>query len=190
MVSALSALGSCPYARPTRHAVCKLVTSNSQNGIFRPLCFQSLAHSFAASVLATPLQSAFSALFAENTGGGYTLKIRLMYSRIYALLPRLPRAHYVRGADPRWAWSPRPATRSSRLSRSSRGAHSARGNFPPVELCFRLTPLEATLTKHSASVHSKRLTARLSRLEYALTKKPGVGGPCFFSFIGCLGSRC
>jgi hypothetical protein len=37
-------------------------------------------------------------------------------------------------------------------------------------LCFPVSPLEATLTKPSASVHSKRLTQRLNPLECALTK--------------------
>jgi hypothetical protein len=59
-------------APPTRHSVYKIVTPNSQNVVFCPFCFQSLAHSFAASFSTTPLQSVRSALFAGNTGGGYT----------------------------------------------------------------------------------------------------------------------
>jgi hypothetical protein len=45
-----------------------------------------------------------------------------------------------------------------------------------AELCFSVTLLEATLTKPSASVHSKRLTQRLNPLECALTKNRGAGG--------------
>ena len=73
MVSAVSALGNCPYAPPTRQTVCIVVTPTPQNSIFCPLCFQSLAHSFAGVFSTTPLQSYSSALFAKNTGGGYTL---------------------------------------------------------------------------------------------------------------------
>jgi hypothetical protein len=46
--------------------------------------------------------------------------------------------------------------------------------FPVAQFCFLVTPLEATLPRFSASVHSKRLTARLSPLEATLTKKPGA----------------
>ena len=45
-----------------------------------------------------------------------------------------------------------------------------------VEGSLLLTPLEATLTGSSGSVHSKRLTETLSLLEATLTKKPGGGG--------------
>jgi len=72
MVWSSRAQGNRPYARPTRQAVCKLVTPNSQNSIFCSLCFQSLARSFASSFFTTPLQSVRSALFHKNTGGGYT----------------------------------------------------------------------------------------------------------------------
>ena len=50
--------GGFPLARSTRK--CEL------------LSFQSLAHSFAQENSTTPLQSDSSALFAKNTGGGYT----------------------------------------------------------------------------------------------------------------------
>ena len=43
----------------------------------------------------------------------------------------------------------------------------------PLQLCFPLTSLEATLTKCPASVHSKRLTPRLSPLKCALPKNRG-----------------
>jgi hypothetical protein len=47
----------------------------------------------------------------------------------------------------------------------------------PLEgaLCSSVTPLEATLTKHPASVHSKGLAPQLSRLEATLMKNIGVG---------------
>src|SRR5690349_19588413 len=67
-----SAQGTRPYAHSTRQAVCKLVTPNSQNGIFCSLCFQSLAHSFGNGISATLLFSQASALFTQNTGGEYT----------------------------------------------------------------------------------------------------------------------
>src|SRR5579863_6350046 len=70
------------------------------------------------------------------------------------------------------------------LPRSDRGVSAL--DFSPsksflfsvflAELCFPVSPLEATLTKPSASVHSKRLTGRLTPLECALTKNRGVGG--------------
>jgi hypothetical protein len=72
MVWPSSAQGNRPYARPTRQAVYIVVTPSPENSIFCPLCFQSLAHSFGASFFTTPLQSVRSALFTENTGGGYT----------------------------------------------------------------------------------------------------------------------
>ena len=49
--------------------------------------------------------------------------------------------------------------------------------FPVAQLCFLVTPLEATLPRFSASVHSKGLTEKLSPLEATLTKKPG--GPLY-----------
>jgi hypothetical protein len=95
-----SAQGNRPYAPSTRRTVGIVVTPIPENGIFCSLCFQSLTHSFlprakprgARSVLfgsyilcshiltnsfalvfsTTPLQSYSSALFAKNTGGGYT----------------------------------------------------------------------------------------------------------------------
>jgi hypothetical protein len=67
-VGVLNSFSPLP-ATPTRQTVSKLVTPGPPNVIFCPLCFQSLAHSFAGSLLATPLQSYRSALFAQNTGG-------------------------------------------------------------------------------------------------------------------------
>jgi hypothetical protein len=72
MVWPSPAQGIRPYAPRTGQIVYIVVTPSLGNSIFCSLCFQSLAHSFAASFFATPLQSAFSALFAKNTGGGYT----------------------------------------------------------------------------------------------------------------------
>jgi hypothetical protein len=72
MGSAVSAQGIRPYAPSTRQTVCIVVTPSSENGIFCFLCFQSLTHSFAGVFSTTPLQSYSSALFAKNTGGGYT----------------------------------------------------------------------------------------------------------------------
>ena len=43
---------------------------------------------------------------------------------------------------------------------------------PVAQLCFLVSPLEATLPRFSASVNSKRLTSTLSYLECALMKKP------------------
>jgi catechol 2,3-dioxygenase-like lactoylglutathione lyase family enzyme len=74
MVWSSSAQGIRPYAPSTRQTVCKLVTPTPENSIFCPLCFQSLTHSFAGVFSTTPLQSYSSALFAQNTGGGYTLQ--------------------------------------------------------------------------------------------------------------------
>jgi hypothetical protein len=72
MVWSSSAQGNRPYAPSTRQIVCIVVTPRPENGIFCSLCFQSLAHSFAGVFSTTPLQSYCSALFAKNTGGGYT----------------------------------------------------------------------------------------------------------------------
>jgi hypothetical protein len=46
--------------------------------------------------------------------------------------------------------------------------------FPVAQLCFLVNPLETTLPRFSASVHSKRLTPTLSPLECALTKNQGA----------------
>src|SRR5579864_735852 len=46
-----------------------------------------------------------------------------------------------------------------------------------------VTPLEATLTKPPASVHSKRLAEKLNLLESSLTKQGG-GGPPPLRFTG------
>jgi hypothetical protein len=73
MVWPSSAQGIRPYASRTSQTVCIVVTPSPENSIFWPLCFQSLAHSFAGVFSTTPLQSYSSALFAKNTGGGYTL---------------------------------------------------------------------------------------------------------------------
>ena len=115
-------------ATPTHQTVSKLVTPNPENSIFCPLCFQSLAHSFlprakprgarsglfrtyilcshtltnsfARAHSTTPLQSVLSALFAQNTGGGYTPKIYLLFSSVYALFkvrpPRTSRGDSIR----------------------------------------------------------------------------------------------
>src|SRR5579864_2565568 len=72
MVWPSSAQGIRPYASRTSQTVCIVVTPSPENSIFWPLCFQSLAHSFAGVFSTTPLQSYSSALFAQNTGGGYT----------------------------------------------------------------------------------------------------------------------
>jgi hypothetical protein len=88
MVWSSPAQGNRPYAPSTRQTVCIVVTPSPENGIFRSLCFQSLTHSFAGVFSTTPLQSYSSALFAQNTGGGYTPEIRLMLSRVCVLLPR------------------------------------------------------------------------------------------------------
>ena len=45
--------------------------------------------------------------------------------------------------------------------------------LPVAQLCLLVSPLEATLTRFPASVHSKRLTAKLNPLEATLTKKQG-----------------
>jgi hypothetical protein len=73
MVSAISAQGNHPYTPLSRQTVCIVVTPSPEKGIFCSLCFQSLTHSFAGVFSTTPLQSYSSALFAKNTGGGYTL---------------------------------------------------------------------------------------------------------------------
>ena len=54
---------------------------------------------------------------------------------------------------------------------------------PVAQLCFPVTPLEATLPRFSASVHSKGLTAKLSPLEATLTKKPGGPPSPNYSFL-------
>jgi hypothetical protein len=87
MVWPSPAHGHRPYAPRTRQTV-SIVTPSPEHSISCPLCFQSLAHSFASSFFATPLQSVRSALFAQNARGGYTPQIRLIFSRVYALLPR------------------------------------------------------------------------------------------------------
>jgi hypothetical protein len=66
-----SAQGNRPYASTTHQTVYKLVTSSLQNVAFCPFYFQSLAHSLAEAFSTTPLRSYCSALFAQNTGGGY-----------------------------------------------------------------------------------------------------------------------
>jgi len=71
MVWSSSAQSNRPYAPPTLQTVCKLVTPSSQNVVFCSFSFQSLAHSFAGAYSTTPLPSYSSALFAQNTGGGY-----------------------------------------------------------------------------------------------------------------------
>src|SRR4029077_14898940 len=71
MVWSSSAQGIRPYAPSTRQTVCIVVTPSPENGIFCSLCFQSLTHCFAGVFSTTPLQSYSSALFAQNTGGGY-----------------------------------------------------------------------------------------------------------------------
>jgi hypothetical protein len=72
MVWTSSAQGIRPYAPLTRQTVCIVVTPTPEYIIFCPLCFQSLAHSFENGISAILLESCLSALFAQNTGGGYT----------------------------------------------------------------------------------------------------------------------
>src|SRR4029077_6919566 len=86
MVWSCSAQGFRPYAPSTRQTVCIVVTPSPENGIFCSLCFQSLTHSFAGVFSTTPLQSYSSALFAKNTGGGYTpCNLPLVFNRLKTL---------------------------------------------------------------------------------------------------------
>jgi hypothetical protein len=88
MVSAVSAQGNCPYAPSTRQTVCIVVTPSPENGGFCSLCFQSITHSFAGVFSTTPLQSYCSALFAQNTGGGYTPQnLPLVFKGLRTLAP-------------------------------------------------------------------------------------------------------
>src|SRR5579864_275139 len=72
MVWPSSAQGNRPYAPPTRQTVCKPVTPILRKPVFCSFCFQSLPDSLVRVHLTTPLQSVHSALFGQNTGGGYT----------------------------------------------------------------------------------------------------------------------
>ena len=68
------------------------------------------------------------------------------------------------------------ALAASALWRSRRAYPPSFGRVFRSSLCLPISPLEATLTKPSASVHSKRLTEMLNPLECTLTKNLGGGG--------------
>jgi hypothetical protein len=88
-------------APPTRQTVYIVVTPSPENGTFCSLCFQSLTHSFAGVFSTTPLQSYSSALFAQNTGGGYTLQDLLF---IFKDLRTLPDLAFVHPTSSKWAF--------------------------------------------------------------------------------------
>ena len=76
--------GNRPYASTTPDCL----QTSYLRPVFCSFSFQSLAHSFAGTHSTTPLHSYRSALFAENTGGGYIPRdLFFVFKRLRTLSP-------------------------------------------------------------------------------------------------------
>jgi hypothetical protein len=104
--------------------------------------------------------------------------------RCWPFLTSVLSVSFVRGArpacpeplgDPIGLLNSFSALAASALQGTRRACPPSYGRAFRSSLCFPVSPLEATLTKHSASVHSKRLTQTLSLLEATLTKNREEG---------------
>jgi hypothetical protein len=94
MVWALSPLGFCPNPSQTSQTVCKLVTPSLPNVAFYPSSFQPLAHSLFSlghkSIRQLLCHHIVPHSLPKTPGVGIPPQNSLLFSRVYALLPRSP----------------------------------------------------------------------------------------------------